>query len=310
MGGGFRGSSGGRGHGGNPFGGGGGYGFHSPPAAVPNNQRFFPPGAEIVPVPRLNAKRPNEIPVGDFNYFRSEGTKIVKWADDVYASKQPDRGPVNWKETYTAEYHDSKYGFASDFQDWLVKEFGHVFTDKSYRTASHKSKQAGSPAAYVNAYSKEKMAILALDNKREIRDQNTGPQARPWNGIVWDTWKEIAGPDAGKLRVVIQSEINNKDTQALIADIHKKHNIPLSERGEFHYASADPKVRDSFVALAGTDNAKGVIFMAAYHRHELGGARVTIIHTFEERMVLVLGRPEVKRRYLQIERGPYRARLA
>ncbi|EER24830.1 hypothetical protein CPC735_014250 [Coccidioides posadasii C735 delta SOWgp] len=256
---------------------------HPPEPKAPNS-----PGATIGDrIPEPGTLRPPPSDVGDWNYFLKSGTNSQKWLDAVFKSKQADFTPISWERGYKRVDHAP----ISWVPDAEVQAITKLESGPGYMLMNYKSE--GAPTiAFNNIFHKDKGAIVALVNFKS-QDVSAPAVRLKWSDLMWQSWKETAGDKANSLRWVVQDNIVNSHTESIMIQAHGKVGFPPNQNiGKFWYHGADDSMKESFLALAGTDNVRGVFRIAANYRNELDNAWVKNIYTIKSgpHIIVELGR--------------------
>ncbi|KAL8959783.1 MAG: hypothetical protein Q9183_005576 [Haloplaca sp. 2 TL-2023] len=140
----------------------------------------------------------------------------------------------------------------------------------------------GASAAYQNGFDTKNGLIVAYNNYRDADRQ----KQLPWSEIMYGSWKAIQaqaqqfgqrnGPISG-LRVVVRMGIANPGTYGILLRIYTMRRIPVQERKWVKWTLEEQP--SAFLALLGTDNVKGVIWLLSDHAAEIGKKTITAIRT-------------------------------
>ena len=140
----------------------------------------------------------------------------------------------------------------------------------------------GASAAYQNGFDTKSGLIVAYNNYRDADFQ----KQLPWSEIMYGSWKAIQaqaqqgrqpnGP-ISNLRVVVRMGIANPGTYGILLGIYAMRRIPTQERRWVKWTLEEQP--SQFLALLGTDNVKGVIWLLSDHAAEIGKKTITAIRT-------------------------------
>lgn len=144
--------------------------------------------------------------------------------------------------------------------------------------------------AYKNIINTRYGVLLALHNFRDEDDA----KMLPWSEIMYQVWQESKAYDDEKhakmgmppgaslatLQHSIQTTVTNERTLDLLELMYTKMGYPPIRDGDTVWRRwTERETRDWFLALLGTDNCKGTVFLLTQHADEAGRKEVTEIWT-------------------------------
>lgn len=200
--------------------------------------------------------------------------------NQAIANKLDDAATMDWSGKYTLkEYNKDELGnlaYQEMYFDYLklkrTSKCHHVqLVSKNEQFAKLHEKKPIHDALY----SKEYRAIIAKQSWRDSDDKSDTDRLK-WYQLAFKNWKDEAGPDVGKLKWVVRDTITNYDTTTVIDKALDKAKIKPGDAGTFKPSD------DSFKALAGTDNARGVFYILGRYHKELGDLKVIKIHAWDD----------------------------
>ncbi|KAL8896318.1 MAG: hypothetical protein Q9207_007764 [Kuettlingeria erythrocarpa] len=119
------------------------------------------------------------------------------------------------------------------------------------------------------------MNFNALDTRRDLN----------WSEIMYQTWQRVndeytkaRGP-ISNLRAVVQKTVTNLGTRTVLKTMYDTLRLPINQGDPNWYSWTETKAPQFFMALLGTDNVKGTIWLLNDHAAEIGKKEITTIWT-------------------------------
>ncbi|KAL8691861.1 MAG: hypothetical protein Q9218_003005 [Villophora microphyllina] len=148
--------------------------------------------------------------------------------------------------------------------------------------------------AYMNIFDTAGGAILAIENWRDRDSRKT----LPWSELMYQTWamaKEaeddiyadraihpyevVPGHNISSLQYSVQVQIANAHTKAIIVLAHNSMGFPTDHNDPVWRKWTEEDTPNWFLALLGTDNCKGTMWLLNDHAAEIGKKDITEIWT-------------------------------
>lgn len=261
----------------------------SPEAGQPPAENPGAPGSKPPPIGSPQSSNPGSDPglsQADVTYQKmiTASEKPINEQNEAIANKAGDADTMDWSDKYRAA--TDKTGALEDLA-YRPSIFEYLKLDESsiFRNIRLVSNKETTPPADPNKpvhdalYGKDSNAIIAKQSWR-VSDGYSDADRLKWYQITFKNWKDQAGSDAGKLKWVVRDTISNDDTRTVIKKALSKVGIdpdkPFTTKQVGVFGPSD----DSFKALAGTDNGRGVFYMLGRYHKELGDLKVVSIHAW------------------------------
>ncbi|EAW11070.1 uncharacterized protein ACLA_067060 [Aspergillus clavatus NRRL 1] len=268
-----------------------------------------PDGPPVIPKPDSNPNGMTQVLPMD--KYKENGDKARGELDNAIKQKTPDttvkpEGNLQGQGTYAniKDGYNVKQDFPKGDRDWpelsaVMKndpELGYVGS-ANFRERIIQSKATKDETAVTNdcAFDHQNGVIVALRNFAQNDHWPTKPKdphRLPFSELTFQSLKDSAPRKIGKpstydpknLKLVIRRDVQNEGTRAIVAQAHSDNGIPMTQRGVFELDSKDPKISESFRALSGADNVKGVYYMLKDHHQEIGDKTIKKIYTYPREM--------------------------
>ncbi|KAL8846409.1 MAG: hypothetical protein Q9221_008490 [Calogaya cf. arnoldii] len=163
-----------------------------------------------------------------------------------------------------------------DLDIWEVNSFDPITETRLRQTA------------FFNAFNTFSGIIYAKGNWRSS-DANKKENQLQWSEIMYQTWKisasaaqEDRAPNGpiSNLRAVVQKNAVNEGTKEIFRAAYESQNDPLVPGEDFEWRAWTEQSHPSFfLAMLGTDNVKGTIWLLKDHAVEIGRKDISAIHS-------------------------------
>lgn len=135
-------------------------------------------------------------------------------------------------------------------------------------------------SAYDNYFDTVNGIIIANINFNALDSQ----KALPWSEIMYQTWQRVneeftKGGPISNLRAVVQKTVTNLGTRAVLKTMYNTLQLSISQGDANWYSWTELKAPEFFMALLGTDNVKGTIWLLNDHAAEIRKKEITTIWT-------------------------------
>ncbi|KAL8673071.1 MAG: hypothetical protein Q9168_002494 [Polycauliona sp. 1 TL-2023] len=141
-------------------------------------------------------------------------------------------------------------------------------------------------SAYGNIIDPIQGVIVAIENWRHLDESAL---QLPWSEIIYLTWRYIAAAHSpttktslATLRYSVQNNVDNDDTRRILRLMYAQMGFAAPGTGDAVWRAWTPesvKTRNWFLALSGTDNCKGTVWLLRDHAVEARGKAVRVIWT-------------------------------
>ncbi|KAI4276660.1 MAG: hypothetical protein LQ337_002332 [Flavoplaca oasis] len=147
--------------------------------------------------------------------------------------------------------------------------------------------------AYTNLFDTNAGAIVGVWNARDLDFK----QSLPWSEIVYQTWQLaqatqtnaartyakgywLPGDPISNLKHSIQYQVDNPETIDILDSIYVNNQILARVDREWRvWTDDDPRTKNWFFGLVGTDSCKGTLELLKNHAVEIGRKEITEIRT-------------------------------
>lgn len=144
--------------------------------------------------------------------------------------------------------------------------------------------------AYSNMFYTSKGLIVAVENYRDLDEQET----LPWSEIIYQAWQYArkyddeskaadtprGHPGSGSistLQTVVQVDVQNQETRLVTKTIWDAAGKEYNTGDKIWYKFTEADTPNWFYALLGTVNVKGTLFLLKDHAAEIGKKTITAI---------------------------------
>ncbi|KAK3698739.1 hypothetical protein LTR37_016829 [Vermiconidia calcicola] len=189
-------------------------------------------------------------------------------------------------------------GLSTREEDYLDISWDHKKTTRHYRTDLEPTY-----GEYGNLFNPTQGVIIAYSNyspayKVSQRPKGQGdkaplPELKQWSDIIFLTWKDLVADSPAQakgLRYVLRHNVLNGDTKEIVSKAMKKvgvkSGIPprwpgYTFRPKFGPNGKEDKAMEPFLAMLGTPNCMGVVWLLAQHQEVLGKEKVKAITVWD-----------------------------
>ncbi|KAI4134871.1 MAG: hypothetical protein LQ341_005954 [Variospora aurantia] len=133
--------------------------------------------------------------------------------------------------------------------------------------------------AYDNDFDTRNGLIVANSNDRRWDSQ----KQLPWSELMYQTWQVVSAKQGGgpiaNLRTVVRKQVNNLGTQAVLRYLYWLRRLSVNQGDPNWYTWSETEYPPFFLALIGTDNVKGVVWLLVDHAKEIGKKEISEIRT-------------------------------
>ncbi|KAI4088964.1 MAG: hypothetical protein LQ344_005716 [Seirophora lacunosa] len=193
-----------------------------------------------------------------------------------------DRNDIaKFRQYYGVEPSEEPFDLGRIQQDLLNHHFdAKLLTGWATLSKSQRTGELDKPfGAYENEFDTRNGIIVANSNDRRWDSQ----KQLPWSELMYQTWQTVSAIQGGgpisTLRTVVRKQVTNLGTQAVLNALYKL-NQPEIKRGDpkwYRWSGAEQPL--FFLALLGTDNVKGVLWLLNDHAREMGRKEISEIWT-------------------------------
>lgn len=161
-------------------------------------------------------------------------------------------------------------------------------TDNTFRFATLQAKSKMGAISRTYASDRQKTIVISASYNNQYPKDFPKARMIPQSEIIFQQWKAESPNGVANLKFVVRKDVNNGDTQQVI----KKANMDLNggnlvknAQQTFDFkapvapGAANPQ-KDGFLALAQTDNGRGVFRMLADHKADFQDLNVVKVHTW------------------------------
>ncbi|KAL9620228.1 MAG: hypothetical protein Q9160_005237 [Pyrenula sp. 1 TL-2023] len=212
--------------------------------------------------------------------------KPIDAQNKAIADKANDAPTMDWSGKYKANINEPgklrDLAYRPSFFEYFKLKESSRFQD--IRIISRETTDPPPPEnkpVHEALYGKDDKVIIAKQSWRDS-DAYSNAERLKWYQITFKNWRDLAGRDAGKLKWIIRDTISNTETRTVISKALSKANIdpdrPFSKKQVAVFEPSD----ESFKALAGTDNGRGVFYMLGRYHNEMGNLKVVKIHVWAD----------------------------
>lgn len=135
-------------------------------------------------------------------------------------------------------------------------------------------------SAYENYFDTINGIIIAHMNFNALDSQ----KALPWSEIMYQNWQLVSkvftkGGSISNLQAVLQKTVTNLGTRAVLTTLYKTHQLSMNMGDATWYEWTELDQPEFFMALLGTDNVKGTVWLLNDHAAEIKKKDITSIWT-------------------------------